>query len=293
VGGGAAGAVTVVLVGLAVLSVQREVGSTLPSPPATSPSALLAAAASVAGVAAAGLGFGLPAARALRRRRRVRESSRERARIAPPAPPPAPSPGPPGGAPPAPVAQRLAVGMRARALTVADDDPDADQKAWMRSMPDRHWHLVRVVVSFDPRPQEAVLRARVVLSLAAHPASPQARPLIWSVHPRQVAAETRASTRVSVGANLKVVDVARETSSEAVVRTLQVEGSGELQPQTRWLVTGTSQSPLTGDHSFVAVLFRSHPTVATLWVAYEVERDGRSEVYEASLAPDDARLPLD
>ena len=155
--------------------------------------------------------------------------------------------------------------------------------------------MVRVVVVLTPRFRELITRVRVSLDVdePVRMPDPNERPRIWSLYPKELLSEVKHSTKVSVSSNLKILNLSRERSNEEQTTAIRVQGSGELQPRATWRLSGGPGRPLSGDHTFLAVIERpATPCVVRLGVAFEVERSGRTTVYEASLQPEETTVTL-
>jgi hypothetical protein len=178
------------------------------------------------------------------------------------------------------VNDRVSYGMRARPLRADAPDLDQAQRAWMDSLPDRCYDMVRIVVSFSPREHEAVTRAVVDFTAeVVPPATSPNPPIIWSLFPQRDTVQSSRSTTISVGAKLKILDVSRQTEVQGTQQTLRILGTGELQPRATWTITGSAREPIEGDQEFLVVVERPGQTLCsgTLRVGFELSRQ-REEI---------------
>jgi hypothetical protein len=193
--------------------------------------------------------------------------------------------------------------MRARPLHPQDPELDAEQRAWISTTTRRRYHMVRIVVSFQPAPEESITRARVAFTLAGPLASSGGPvvsdgvdpPVIWSLSPRTLASDASRTTTVTVGAQLKILDPTRATTEQAM-KTVRIRGVGELQPRAVWELTGSADEPFIGDQQFVTVVEGPRPYVCggTLWVAFEMSSaTSEASTYVANLQPASAAIWFD
>jgi hypothetical protein len=151
---------------------------------------------------------------------------------------------------------------------------DAQLRAFVEAETQYRYHLVYLAGTFLPAEDEPFKSVRLVVKLFRKDASMSSLPLAWSMQPERLEDQVETSSKATLGADLKILNLGLERGSSRTLRNVSLQALHLLESNPTWVLERTKSGDISGCQRFVLVV-RSHveaPAAGRVEIHADVDR---------------------